>query len=140
MTAACRMCGYDADAVVTARWELRIDREIGSLNDRHVNAGAARYGYKRLRNMWQAHLRVGRVNERVPLATAKRRVTITRVYSGRQRQLDKDNLVGAGKSLVDAMVREGLITGDDPARAEIHYLQEPGTTRETVVLIEEMGT
>lgn len=136
---ACPKCGYCAEATVIGMWTLKVPKVIRSLNSRSVNAGVARYAYKRNRTAWQWALKVERINHRVPIAHGKRRVTITRVYAERQRELDRDNLVGGAKVAVDAMALEGLIAGDDPARAEIHYLQVRGTTRETIVLIEELG-
>jgi hypothetical protein len=140
MTAAgCPKCGFHAEAPVLAAWTFEIPREVRSLNAYAVNHGSARFAYKRDRSTWQMEFKVRRINRRVPIATAVRRVTITRVYSGRQREFDRDNLHGGAKVVVDALVREQLIIGDDWRGAMVFYDQVRGETSLTVVLVEEMA-
>lgn len=123
---ACPKCGFDADATVLSSWLMLIERDPKSMNDRVVNAGVSRYTYKRERTAWAWAIRAARLAWKVPNAKGRRRLTLTRLFNGRQREWDRDNLVGGMKVIVDALVREGLLVGDDPASAEIHYDQQPG--------------
>lgn len=137
---ACAKCGHNPEAEVAARWEFAIPQQMASLNERISNRGMARFGYQRHRDLWQRWMRVARVNNRITTPTGKRRVTITRLIGYRQREFDRDNLVGGGKAIVDAMVREGLLLGDDATRAEVHYEQvrRDGASG-VVVLLEELA-
>lgn len=52
-------------------------------------------------------------------------IHITRVYGGRERAYDRDNLIGGCKALVDAM--KGLLIEDDaPGKCNISYGQVRG--------------
>lgn len=135
----CEKCGYDPGAKVTASWTLHVDRDPPSLNDRVFNAGPRRWRYKRERDAWGWEIRAARLLQRVPTATSRRRVTLTRVYSGRQQERDVDNLAGGMKAVVDALVLERLLVGDEPAHAELHYAQERGTPIGLRILIEELA-
>lgn len=119
---------------------MTIDREVESLNARRVNVRGWRGGeYKRNRDAWQWLFKIERVNRRIPTATGRRRVTLTRLYSGRQRAFDRGNLVGGCKMILDAMVRESLIVDDKAEYLEDHYAQRRSATSGIVVLIEELG-
>lgn len=135
----CARCGYDPTAIVTSRWEFTIARRVHSLNAHRGNYGGQRWAYKRDRDAWQWEFKVARINARIPSAIAKRRVMLTRLYSGRERAFDVDNLVGGMKLVIDAMVREGLLIGDDPARAELHHGQRREATSGLAVVIEEFS-
>jgi Holliday junction resolvase RusA-like endonuclease len=135
----CARCGYDSAAIVTGRWEFAIARAVHSLNFHMGNYGGTRWAYRRDRDDWQWEFKVARINARIPIAIGKRRVTLTRLYSGRERAFDVDNLAGGMKLVVDAMVREGLMLGDDPARAELHHNQNRAATSGLSVVIEELG-
>jgi hypothetical protein len=75
-------------------------------------------------------------------AFAKARVTVTRISP---RTLDRDNLFGAAKALVDILkprsernpLGVGLLIEDSPDRCELHVEQEIGDAA-TRVLIEEL--
>lgn len=137
---ACARCGFDPMARVFAKWEMLIDRDPPSLNDRFVNAGAQRWRYKKERDEWHWLVRAARLNYRVPVAgQLRRRVTMVRLFNGRQRERDTDNLAGGMKAIVDALVLERLIVGDDPKSAEIHYTQTKGPLRGLRVIIEDLG-
>lgn len=140
---ACVKCGFTPDAAVSARWEFVLDKRIESANNRTVNAGATRWRYAKQRDEWTwlvraASLRLPR-EPRSARPSSKRRVTITRRYAGRCRLLDKDNLVGGCKALVDALVHEGVVHDDKPRWLELHVLQEQGERNETHVLVEELA-
>lgn len=136
---ACMKCGHDPAARVTASWEFTLAGEIRSLNRHVVNFGAARHGYRRERDAWGWMLRAARLEHRIPTAPGRRRLTLTRVFAGRQRELDADNLAGGTKSLVDAIAREGLLVDDKPAWLELHHAQERGAAPGVRVLLEELG-
>lgn len=138
---ACRKCGHDPDAAVHDRWEFVVDREANSLNRSASNNGSrwAQAEYRRRREHWAWSFRAARINARIPSAATRRRVTLTRLYSKRQRDYDLDNLAGGLKVAVDAMVLEGLIIGDAPHQVEIHYAQERSAVGGVRVLIEELA-
>jgi Holliday junction resolvase RusA-like endonuclease len=73
------------------------------------------------------------------LAGSRRRVTITRRFAGRCQELDRDNLVGGAKPLVDALALAGLVLDDDKAHIELHVLQERHERNETLVVVEELA-
>lgn len=134
---ACPKCSYDAHALVARSWTFRIDRDPPSLNSRLYNAGPRRWAYKRERDTWTLEVRNMRLLRRLPIATTRRRVTLTRQFTGRQKLRDVDNLIGGAKIIVDALVLEGLLLGDAEIHAEIHYGQVQAAPAGLVVLIEE---
>lgn len=135
-TAACPKCGYNSDAAVVGRYSFLIKRDPPSLNRRLVNTLTGGHRYRREKATWMFEIRAIRLAKRVPyayraatdrsswpVAEGKRRITIARLYSGRQKQRDVDNLAGGMKPVVDAMVAEGLLRDDSPEYAEIYYQQ-----------------
>jgi hypothetical protein len=138
MTACCK-CGHDPEAKVTASWSFVIERDPPSMNERIHNEGSARFAYARERKIWADWFRVARVTNRIPPADARRRVTLTRLFSGRQQSRDRDNLVGGQKVVVDAMVLTSLLADDADRWAQIHYAQERGEHRGLHVLLEELA-
>jgi Holliday junction resolvase RusA-like endonuclease len=136
---ACDRCGFDPGVKVTATWSFLIERDPPSLNRRVVNAGATAWRYRRERTAWGWELRNVRLLQRIPLALGRRRLTLTRVYHGRQKERDHDNLVGGLKVAVDAIAFEGLIVNDSPQMVDIAYKQEPGRPTGLRVLIEELS-
>lgn len=121
---ACVKCGFNAAAQVTASWTFEIARTVESMNGRVHNVGRSRWEYAKQRDGWTRDMLTIRRVHGIPIPDCKRRVTLTRMYSGRRRELDADNLIGGLKSAVDAMVHAGLLIGDRPGDAEIHYAQE----------------
>ena len=136
---ACLKCGHDPEAVVIMTWDIIVDREVESGNRRVFNVGGSRWKYAAKRDAWQLEFRAFRLLRRIPKASAKRRVTLTRYYDGRQREWDADNLATGAKPVIDALVREGLLVDDARAFAEIHYDQVRRSPRGTGVRIEELG-
>lgn len=68
-------------------------------------------------------------------ATTKRRVLLTMVRAGRDRPMDDDN---AKKAVLDALVKTGIIGGDDPTWVECpDPVQIAGEARELRIEIEE---
>lgn len=134
----CPKCGHDPDAEVGGRWTLTLDEALTSANLRVVNASGSRWRYAKERDAWQWLVKAARVNQRVATArpSGKRRVTIERVYAGRCRELDRDNV--HVKPLVDALVREQIVHDDGPAWLELHVTQRRGDRNQTVVTVEEL--
>lgn len=135
---ACVKCGHDPDAAVRASWTFDIGREVKSMNSRDVN-GKRGWVYRVARAAWERDMISWRRACRIPIAVSRRRVTLTRLYGYRQRELDPDNLVGGLKACVDAMVEAGLLLGDTKAKAEIHYAQFKSPDFGLRVLIEELA-
>lgn len=143
-TRACIKCGYDPDAEIVQTFSFLVSRDPPSLNQRLFNTGPRAHLYRKERDLWCWEFRAKRLALKIPAAipitareagrwtaffgtevvaraTNKRRVTLTRIYGGRQKERDRDNLIGGMKACVDALVLEGLIGGDDPHSAELHY-------------------
>lgn len=137
---ACKKCGHDPDAAVTASWEFVLEHEIQSLNARISNVGASRWRYAAERDAWSWLVRAAKAKHGITPAAGRRRLTLVRIYARGQRELDRDNLAGGCKPLVDAIVREGLIRDDKRKWCELHHDQEPGTERAVRVLLEELGS
>jgi hypothetical protein len=139
----CVKCGFDPEAIVLASWTFTLEIEAESLNAHRVNAGsnAARARYRKARNDWGWLVKRAKQEHRIPMATGMRRLTLTRIYESGQRRLDKDNLVGGFKPLLDEIRSKdfGLIRDDSPVWSEIHYLQEPGDEPAVRVLLEDLG-
>ncbi len=125
VTAACARCGFDPNATVKSEHTFLVKRETPSMNARLVNSGPSRFAYGKERGVWVMEFRAARLNNKIPKAApnGRRRVTLTRVYGGKARGRDRDNLIGGMKAVVDAMVLEGLLADDTEARAELHYGQ-----------------
>ena len=134
----CPKCGFDDTAPILGIVEFFLDKPAASLNDRHVNAGGGRWGYAKERNAWSWLVAAAKLRHHLIEPRNRCRVTLTRVYSGRQRALDTDNLAGM-KPLLDALVRAKLLRGDGPKDAEVHYRQEKRDRRGVAVMIEEFA-
>ncbi len=135
MTAACVSCGFDPSAAVLATWTFDVPHEIGSLNQRVFN-GRMGWKYRKDRDQWAEDFTVFAAFLRIPAAKGKRRVTLTRLYSGQQKEMDRRNM--DFKACLDAMKIAGLILDDKPALLEDIYRQERGKVRGVRVLIEEV--
>lgn len=136
---ACIRCGFRPDAHVIASWEFVVPRTVKSGNAHVHNVGAGRHVYRKERDGWAADFRFFKHQQRIPDATGKRRVTLTRIIGHRQRPFDTDNLGTGLKPCVDAMVSVGLLQGDTPSQAEIHRQQEKRHGVGLHVLIEELA-
>lgn len=73
--------------------------------------------------MWMLEFRKARLDLKIPRAIGKRRLVVTRMFCGREKERDYINLVGGMKSVVDALVLEGLLVDDKPAALEDAYRQ-----------------
>jgi len=148
---ACRYCGVDPELRVIARWEVFLPLATFSQNSRGAsNKGRGRIEYRNKRDSYTflllaearkrgipteaplaVKLRTNRKGERqVIFETRKtrprfgaRRVVLTRLYTAREHEYDRGNLIGGMKPLVDAMVIAGLLYDDSPACLDDHYKQ-----------------
>jgi hypothetical protein len=138
---ACRLCGGRPYAPVTASWTFRIDRDAPTQNVMGNNRGGGRWKYKTERKAWVYLFQNWKLSLRIADATVRRRVSITRCYSGQQKLRDHGNLVGGLKPAVDAMVRVKLLKDDSPTWCEIYYHQRrvEQSERGTVITIEELA-
>lgn len=136
---ACCKCGHDPAAVVLAIWQTRILRTVKSGNARVHNVGGSRWQYKAERQGWERDMLAVRRAMGIPVATTRRRVTLTRLIDKGQRAFDEDNLRTGCKPIVDAMVKAGLLVGDRPQDAEIHYAQIKAICGGLYVEIEELA-
>jgi hypothetical protein len=137
---SCPKCGFRPDAPIARRWKFFIERKVPSLNRTGTNRGRWCHikAYKAERGTWLQWMQVMRANHTIAVATGRRRVTMTRVFSGREREYDRDGMVGGCKAAVDSMTTCGLILGDAPHQAELHHLQRPGDVSGLEVEIEEL--
>lgn len=114
-----------------------INAKVPNANDRVVNRSSRNKAMKRAfaimgakyrsqRGMWKLLVRHAMQEARVPTATKKRTIALTRLYSGREREWDYGNLVGGCKVVLDAMVDAGLLVDDSPKWSEQIYKQERG--------------
>jgi hypothetical protein len=137
----CKLCGGRPYAPVTASWTFLVDRDAPSQNTMGGNKGGGRWRYKTERKGWVYVLQNWKLSLRIGDAAVRRRVSITRCYSGQQKERDHGNLVGGLKAAVDAMVIVGLLRDDKPKWAEIHYHQRrvEKSERGTVITVEELA-
>lgn len=124
----CVMCGHDADAAISLRFELFVARDAKSDNGRITNAGASRFAYAKDRDEWSRLLRAAMLElpgVALKPAVRRRRLTVVRRYCGTQKLRDRDNLAASYKPAIDALVRHGLLVDDSPRNVEgPHYQQE----------------
>lgn len=88
----------------------------------------------KIRKHWSWLVRAARMHVRVPMLPPEHcKLTIER-YG--QRLLDRDNLIGGCKGLVDALVAEGFMVDDSPAHLTADYHQFIGKPYRTIIKIE----
>lgn len=140
----CPACGYDP-ANVTARYELLVATVATADNGRTVNQGATRWAYKARRKEWAwaiaAAIGAARAQGApIPLASARRRLIVTRIYADRQRALDGDNIATFYKAAVDELVAFKLLVNDSPKWVDgPYYRQERGEVARTRFVLEEVA-
>jgi len=134
------MCGYDPDAPVAAQWDLFLPLRLPTPNLRVVNQGATRWRYAKIRDDCRTALMIEKRRHRVPPASGRRAVLITRYFGGRERLMDKINWSSACKPLVDAMVLEKLLLDDSIEMVSDFYRQvRHAQLRGVGVRIQEVG-
>jgi hypothetical protein len=104
-------------------WTFTIPKKLATANRYIVNSGSGRFAYKKARDEWTWWLITKRNEVGIPKATGKRHVSIDRLFSGRERLFDPDNLAASTKSLLDAMVLAGLLVDDSAAFVECDWSQ-----------------
>ncbi len=120
---ACLKCGHDPSAAISATWQFHIPRAVTSGNRHVYNVGGSRWAYAKERDAWQSWFVQRASEEGITKATGRRRVTLTRFYGGRQREMDVDNMIAGLKPCLDAMTRSGLLVDDKREFAEVIYVQ-----------------
>lgn len=136
----CPFCGGNSEAPLRGRWETTLALEPPSQNKLTVKgergAFLARKLYRKFRDDYGWLLKSWA--QGIPLPAGRRRVIITRYYSGRGQRYDKGNLIGGCKPLLDAMVLAHLLLDDDEESVEDHYLQESAPESGVHIIIEEL--
>jgi hypothetical protein len=131
-------------------WQLLIPRALVSANARIVNSGPTRWAYAKARKAWVKDIGNAMLAIRVPDASGKRRITLTRLLGKGQGFFDDDDLSGGAKFVRDAMQRpyvystkngvktvEGasLIITDGEKDAEFIYKQQRAVDGKAATLI-----
>lgn len=117
-------------------WTFTIPEATPSLNTIQGRHWAANHRDKEALQ-WVVASALNKV-PRIPPATGPRRLTITRHGKGR---LDRDNLTGGAKFLIDEIKRRRLILDDNPDVCELVVLQvvDRKTRPHTVVELEDVA-
>lgn len=141
------MCEYDPTLKVLGSWKLCLDIEAVSLNKLKgkTSAVTARM-YSARRNKFERLITplIGHI----PIATARRRVTFTRIYKVFKKQtrterskfrFDNDNISYGFKGARDVLTRHNLLIDDNDKYAQVFYLQRPGPEDAVEILIEDVA-
>lgn len=96
------------------------------------------FQYKQLRDRLQQWLMVAMANQKIPKATVRRRLTICRFTRNERYILDKDNLIGGAKPLIDAATRQGLIKDDTAQWLDAVYLQSVHADQRVEIRVEDL--
>ena len=126
-------------------WTFVVPKKLLSANAGVVNRGPTRWRYAKERKEWEQWLMFSA--RFIPRASKppsevfdeRRHVTITRLYSGREREMDERNI--DTKALVDSMVRAGLLVDDSPRWLTLKVDQErskDGVTGVRIVIRESV--
>lgn len=118
-------------------WSIRIQRHTPSQNVL-VRKYKNPHAYAKLRNELSQWIMVGMANAGIPKAKRRRRLTITRFAKSKRHLLDRGNLVGGCKPLLDAATQQGLILDDKEEHLDDIYHQEVGPAAEVHILVEDL--
>ena len=120
---------------MTGPWTIRLDTVTPSLNQVRNQHWSSRALDKKILG-WMLVGALNRIN-RIPLADGKRRLTIVRHG---KKALDKDNLFGGMKDLVDCIKARKLILDDNPNDCELICQQvvDSRMVPHTVIMIEDL--
>lgn len=106
------------------------------LNDRTHWATRAKHNKRERGAVCWAFARFGLDGGKLPEGPYQ--VTLIRVYSGRERELDDDNWIGAAKAVRDQVAAELHVNDGNKNQIRFTYAQEKGV--QTAVRIEVNGT
>jgi hypothetical protein len=134
---ACTKCGYDPDVVYTEAWTATAKSYAPSVNKIGIN-GKNNHQYRQWRKSWAKLF--GEWLKSLPVATKRRRVSITRMYGKNERPHDRINFAAGCKPLLDVIVEYGGLYDDSAAWCEDHYEQKksPDGKDYVIVTIEEI--
>lgn len=116
-------------------WMIRWDELTPSQNVLMREYGNP-HKYKKLIESWTQIFWAAMANGQIPKATQKRRLTITRFVTSERYRLDRGNLVGGCKPLLDAAVKAQLIRDDREGDLDDHYHQaiDPRDSRVEIIV------
>lgn len=118
-------------------WRLRFDGVYPSQNVL-MRTYANHHAYGRLIKMWADRFWAAMIEGKIPKATTRRRLTITRFVREEKYKLDRGNLVGGGKPFLDAAVRVGLIKNDREEDVDDVYRQAIDADEHIEVLVQDL--
>lgn len=122
------------------RWVFALSLMPPSQNVVSGNKGSrgAKAKYKKYRSDYEILIRAWMNELKIPDAKSRRRISIIRLYAGRSKRMDRGNMIGGCKPLLDAMTRTGLIVDDREEFLEDHYYQTRSEVNEVEIIIEEL--
>lgn len=94
--------------------------------------------YQSLVNGWQQVLWAAMVEGRIPKASARRRVDVHRYVRANNYLLDRGNLVGGCKPVLDAAVHCGLLVDDREEHLDDHYHQAVDPTERVEICVRDL--
>lgn len=109
-----------ATVVPTVRWVIQW-RALPPSQNEIMRRFRTPQAYDRLLAGWRQVF--GAAATTIPKATGRRRLEITRFIRGKKYWLDRGNLVGGCKPLLDAAVHAGLLIDDREDHLDDHYDQ-----------------
>jgi len=137
----CGKCKYDPTLAILGSWMLELPMEAKSKNDLKDNSRFGHGGrkYRAFRDKCE-RLMLPLVRS-IPTCgdTEKRRVFFTRLYCGRSRDYDDDNLIAGFKPVRDCLKTLNMIHDDSPRWLEAHYDQKKAEYAGMVITIESVA-
>jgi len=118
-------------------WRISFDGVYPSQNVL-MRTYANHHAYARLIKMWADRFWAAMVEGKIPRATTRRRLTITRFVREEKYKLDRGNLVGGGKPFLDAAVRVGLIRNDREEDVDDIYRQATSADEHVEILVQDL--
>lgn len=110
------------DVVAVPGWVLRW-RELPPSQNVLMRSYRNRHKYDQLLAGWEKVIADLMMVGRIPKAAGRRRLEIVRCIRSEKYRLDRGNLVGGCKPVLDAAVRCGLIVDDREDHLDDHYRQ-----------------
>ncbi|MCP3681231.1 MAG: hypothetical protein GY861_00945 [bacterium] len=89
-----------------------------------------------IKNQWKKNILRSMTNYGLMKRTeCRKKIIITRIYTGRHREIDYDNFVGGCKPLLDSLKDVKFIVDDNPKWLDREYMQEKQDKNVTQVRI-----